>query len=120
MSITEASEIQPAEQRRSERRSVRSPVMLFCECAFGWQVVRGWTDDISDVGLYVRTERELREDDVYVRMSIAGLTDKVFTARVVRHDYGADIRAIYSYGLAITGICSEEKAAQVISHQPPA
>lgn len=94
--------------------------MLFCECAFGWQVVRGWTDDISDTGMYVCTERELREDDVYVRMTIRGLTEKIFTARVVRHDYGADIRAIYSYGLAFTGICDEEKAAQVISHQPPA
>lgn len=83
-------------------------------------MVRGWTDDISDTGMFVRTERELREDDVYVRMTIPGLADRVFTARVVRHDFGADIRAVYSYGLAFTGMCDEAQAAKVISHQPPA
>ncbi|MFN3190874.1 MAG: PilZ domain-containing protein [Aureliella sp.] len=104
-------------KRAAVRNEVRTTATIFCDCGAGWQILRGWTDDISSSGMKVRTEREIRRLSVYVRMAMPGVTDKLFSAKVVREQYGSDMRALFTYGLQFTGVCDDEFAKKVFAKQ---
>ncbi len=114
-------------QRAAERTLVRTNILVFFRChgancrevgcteSTDYHIVRGWSDDISPIGLCLRTARRIPEKDVFVSILMPGLTGKVFLGELVREEQGENLRIQFSYGCAIRGICGDEQTHELLT-----
>ncbi|QDV26284.1 hypothetical protein [Aureliella helgolandensis] len=107
-------------RREFERTELRTAATTIYRDSKGClQALRSWIDNISPVGVRLITETQLSVEQIYIRVMMEGLADKVVVGKIVQQ-YPPRIRTLglkekcyYQYGIKLDGVCESTEVLEL-------